>query len=73
MTTHLQGRPNDWAAASDEQIIQALFEPVRFVDPCWMAYLKRRRPAALAAYLRMFAAGGGRLGAPAQQFLGRLP
>lgn len=72
-TEHLQSQPERWAGATDEQLIQALFQPVRFVSPCWMAWLKRERPAALATYLRLFAAGGGRLGTEAQRFLGGRP
>ena len=70
-TTHLQNSPVKWATATDEQIIQALFQPARFVNPFWMNYLQRERPAALATYLRLFAASGGRLGTPAVRFLTR--
>jgi hypothetical protein len=68
--THLQKQTQaEWEQASDEQIVAALFQPVRFVDPCWMNYIKRDRPQALRAYLRMHAAQGGYLGRPARMFL----
>ena len=70
VSEQLQNQPEQWAEATDEQIIHALLQPVRFVNPCWMAWLRRERPAALASYLRLFAAGGGHLGRPAQRFLG---
>jgi hypothetical protein len=63
-----QARPS-WENASDEQIISALFQPVRFVNPRWINYLERNRPTALKTYLRMRAAGGGCLGRPALEFL----
>ena len=68
-STHLQDQPDRWAVAADEQHIEALFNSPRFVNPCWMNYLKRKRPAALATYLRLFAADGGRLGQKSQRFL----
>lgn len=68
-SSHLQDHPDRWAAATDEEHVQALFNPAQFVNPCWMSYLKRERPAALATYLRLFAADGGRLGPPARRFL----
>ena len=71
MTTHLQNRPDDWPSATDEEIIHALFHPTdAFVNPRWMNYLERDRPQALTTYLRLLAAGGGRLGPPARRFLG---
>jgi hypothetical protein len=69
MVTHLQDQPDQWQHSTDEQIIHALFQPVRFVCPSWMAYLKRSRPSALATYLRLFSEGGERFGPPAQRFL----
>jgi hypothetical protein len=67
---HLQSQQQaDWEAASDEEIVVALFQPVRFVNPCWMNYLKKNRPGPLAAYLQMHASQGGYLGSPARRFL----
>lgn len=68
-STHPQNQPDTWTLLTDEQIVQALLQPVQFVNPCWMAYLKRDRPAALSAYLRLHAAQGGTLGPPARRFL----
>jgi hypothetical protein len=68
--THLQSQFQlNWENASDEEIVSALFQPVRFVNPCWINYLKRNRPTALKTYLRIRAASGGYLGRPALEFL----
>ncbi len=67
--SHLQDRPDDWATASQEETIQALFQAPRFINPFWMAFLRRERPGVLAKQLKLHAAGGGHLGQPARRLL----
>lgn len=54
----LQDSPLDWESATDEECIQALFNPPEFVDPRWMSYLERERPHVVTQYLQMWQAQG---------------
>jgi hypothetical protein len=66
---HPQYDPRTWAKLSDEEIIQALFNNPRIVNPRWINWLKKFRPTPLRMYLQMHAAGGGYLGPEAREFI----
>lgn len=67
---HLQDlTEKEWKEATDEQLIQALFTIPNFVDPFFINYVKRDRPAAMRQYLVMHSANGGHMGKYANDFL----
>lgn len=47
-TTH------NWKTATEEEIIQALFNPPPFLDPRDMAEIKKYHPSAISKYKELF-------------------
>ena len=68
---HLQAQPAEmWERATDDEIVEALHNLPRFIDPRFMNYCKHDRPAALRRQLIEHQERGGYLGAPARRWLG---
>lgn len=67
--SHLSCRPDDWESATDEEIITALGTRQGLVNPFFLAYCKRARPAAVCRYLALHEELGGHVGLPARRFL----
>lgn len=55
--THELWETHKWATATEEQVIQALFNAPEFIDPRDMSEIQRQHPSAKQKYLNMFYSG----------------